>query len=82
MMHVDRSLYFPPVAGDVSVSTKFAMPVSLTPLANDVSYREASIEPSSIDLDPATAGQQTSMSVAFRRENAQRRSTNLLRRMR
>jgi mannan endo-1,4-beta-mannosidase len=56
-------LYFPPVAGDVSASTKFATPVALTPLANDVSYRGASIEPSSIDLDPATAGQQTSISV-------------------
>jgi mannan endo-1,4-beta-mannosidase len=63
MMHAGRTLYFPPVAGDVSASTNFATSVSLTPLANDVSYRGASIEPGSIDLDPATTGQQTSISV-------------------
>ena len=63
MMRADRSLYFPPVAGDVSASTKFATPVLLTPLSNDVSYRATSIKSGSIDLDPTTPGEQASIDV-------------------
>jgi mannan endo-1,4-beta-mannosidase len=63
MMHADRSLYFPPVAGDVFASTRFATPVSLTPLANDISYLKTSIGAGSIDLDPTTSGVQLSISV-------------------
>lgn len=47
----------PPVADhDVAVA-EFDRPVTLTPAANDVAYR-TTLRPSTIDLDPTTAGQQ------------------------
>jgi mannan endo-1,4-beta-mannosidase len=56
MMQAGRPLYFPPVAGDVAVSTKFATPVSLSPLANDISYKATSIEAGAIALDANVFG--------------------------
>ncbi|GAA0900822.1 hypothetical protein GCM10009557_76860 [Virgisporangium ochraceum] len=47
----------PPVADHDTAVAEFDQPVTLTPAANDVAYR-TSVRASSIDLDPATAGQQ------------------------
>jgi mannan endo-1,4-beta-mannosidase len=54
---------FPPVADNDTVLTDFNTPVTLAPAANDIGYL-AHVLPASIDLDPATAGQQTSVTVA------------------
>ncbi|WP_204002221.1 cellulase family glycosylhydrolase [Virgisporangium aurantiacum] len=52
----------PPVADhDVKV-TEFNQPATLTPAANDVAYR-STVKASTIDLDPATAGQQKTKST-------------------
>jgi mannan endo-1,4-beta-mannosidase len=56
-------LYFPPVADDDTAVTEFNTPVTLTLPANDIAYLWARIIPPSIDLDPAAAGQQTTMVV-------------------
>lgn len=47
----------PPVADHDVAITDFNTPISLNPAANDIGYRTR-VKPSSIDLDPATAGQQ------------------------
>lgn len=57
-------LYFPPVADHDRAVTEFDTPASLNPAANDVAYLWADVAPDSIDLDPATDGQQTSVTVA------------------
>jgi mannan endo-1,4-beta-mannosidase len=54
---------FPPVAGNQAATTPFGQPVSLSPLQNDIAYGTATIVPSTIDLDPNTAGQQTSVTT-------------------
>ncbi|HEX7028311.1 MAG TPA: Ig-like domain-containing protein, partial [Gammaproteobacteria bacterium] len=46
------------------VETEFETPVSLNPSANDIAYLWGDVVPESIDLDPATDGQQTSVTVA------------------
>ena len=53
---------FPPVADNDTATTPFGTPVTFNPAANDIAY-VATVKPSTIDLDPATAGQQTSMAV-------------------
>jgi mannan endo-1,4-beta-mannosidase len=64
MMTGNAALSFAPVADDDVVVTPFGTPVSLNPPANDVAYGGASIVAGSLDLDPAAAGQQTTLSLA------------------
>jgi mannan endo-1,4-beta-mannosidase len=64
MMTVEAPLSFAPVADDDVVVTPFGTPVTLNPPANDVSSGGATIVAASLDLDPATAGQQTTLSLA------------------
>jgi mannan endo-1,4-beta-mannosidase len=59
-----RERLFPPVADDDSAVTEFNIPVTLTPAANDIGYNRASPAIDSIDLDPATAEQQTTRTIA------------------
>jgi mannan endo-1,4-beta-mannosidase len=63
-MTTDRILYFPPVADDDAVEVPFDTAATLTPAANDVAYLGLRPVPSSIDLDPTTAGRQTSLTNA------------------
>ena len=63
MMAAQPTLVFPPVAGDQWAQGAFNAPVTLYPLGNDVAYAGAAIDPASIDLDPNTAGIQTTMAV-------------------
>lgn len=56
--------YFPPVADHDSAETEFDTPASLNPSANDIAYLWGDVAPESIDLDPATDGQQISVAVA------------------
>ena len=64
MMKANRQLVFAPVADVDTAVTEYNTPVSLNPIANDIAYGGASLLPSSLDLDPATAGQQTTATVA------------------
>ena len=63
MMKANRQLVFPPVADVDTAVTEFNTPVMLNPPVNDIAY-QATIVSTSIDLDPATSGQQTTASVA------------------
>jgi len=49
---------FPPVADDDQATTEVDAPVTLAPVANDVTYWFSSLAPGTLDLDPATAGVQ------------------------
>ena len=53
---------FPPVADNDTAATPFGTAVTVKPLANDIAYRGA-VDAKSVDLDPATAGVQTSRTV-------------------
>ncbi len=53
----------PPVANADSTSTQIDTPVSVTVTANDTDA-DGSIDSASVDLDPNTAGQQTTVTVA------------------
>ena len=64
MMKANRQLVFAPVADVDTAVTEYNTPVSLNPIANDIAYGGAGLLPSSLDLDPATAGQQTTATVA------------------
>jgi mannan endo-1,4-beta-mannosidase len=55
--------YFLPVADNDSATTAFDTPVTLNPAANDIAYL-TTVKPDTIDLDPASAGQQTWLTVA------------------
>lgn len=63
MMAANRPLVFPPVADVDTAVTEFNTAVTLNPPANDIAYGGATVVPGSLDLDPATAGQQTTLSV-------------------
>ena len=63
MMAAGQPLVFPPVADDDTAVTDFDIPVTLSPLDNDITYDDASLIPGTIDLDPLTDGQQTVVSV-------------------
>jgi len=52
-----------PVADNDGAVTAFETPVTLAPAENDIAYR-TSVRASSIDLDPAVAGQQRAKTVA------------------
>jgi mannan endo-1,4-beta-mannosidase len=60
LRHGQRSR--PPVADHDAVQTLRDEAVTLSPAANDIAYRTR-IKPSTIDLDPAAAGQQTTAAV-------------------
>lgn len=62
MMNQDAILEFAPVADDNVVTTKFNKATVLNATANDVAY-SASIVTGSVDLDPMTAGQQSTLSI-------------------
>ncbi|WP_051366850.1 cellulase family glycosylhydrolase [Hamadaea tsunoensis] len=53
----------PPVADDDTAVTPFDTPATLRPLANDVAYRTY-LRVASLDLDPATAGIQSTATLA------------------
>jgi mannan endo-1,4-beta-mannosidase len=63
MMVADRRLTFPPVADHDTAITEFETPVQLDPPVNDIAYGRATVVRSSLDLDPATAGQQTTRAL-------------------
>ncbi len=63
MMAANTPLSFPPVADNQWATTPYNHPVTLSPTQNDVAYAGLAIDPSTTDLDPATPGQQTSISV-------------------
>ncbi len=52
-----------PVARDDSASTGYNTPVTLNPIANDTPGAGASLDPSTLDLDPATPGIQDRVTV-------------------
>jgi mannan endo-1,4-beta-mannosidase len=56
--------YFAPVADDDPVKVEFGQPATLTPVANDIGYQGATVVASTIDLDPATPGQQKTLAAA------------------
>src|SRR5450756_2818920 len=49
---------FPPVADNDAAVTEFETPVDVSILANDIAY-QARLKTSSVDVDPAMPGQQT-----------------------
>jgi mannan endo-1,4-beta-mannosidase len=53
----------PPVADNDEAVTEFELPVTLSPAANDIAYFGATVLPGTIDLDPATPNQQTTVTV-------------------
>lgn len=63
MMNANRRMTFPPVADDDSAVTAFNTAVTLNPPANDITYGGATLKMNSLDLDPSTAGKQTTLSV-------------------
>jgi mannan endo-1,4-beta-mannosidase len=64
MMAANRPLVFAPVADVDTAVTEFNTPTTLNPPANDIAYGGAAVVPGSLDLDPAAAGQQTTLAVA------------------
>lgn len=64
MMKANQPLTFPPVADVDTAVTEFNTSVILDPPTNDITYGGATIVLNSLDLDPATAGQQTTLLVA------------------
>lgn len=54
-----RDPAFPPVADHDTVVAEFGTAVTLNPPANDITYGRTTLVRESIDLDPATAGQQS-----------------------
>ena len=63
MMAANQALALPPVAGDQWAQDFFNAPVTLNPLANDIAFGGATINPASIDLDPNTPGVQSTVTV-------------------
>jgi mannan endo-1,4-beta-mannosidase len=56
--------YFPPVADNDAVTTDFDTPATLALPANDIAYLGAEVKADTVDLDPATTGRQTALTVA------------------
>ncbi len=54
--------YFPPVADNDVATTAFGTPVTVTPAANDIAYSGA-VRATTIDLDPGSTGQQSTLVV-------------------
>jgi mannan endo-1,4-beta-mannosidase len=62
-MAANRELVFPPVADDDAAVTEFQTPVGLDPPANDIAYGGGAVVRGTLDLDPSTAGVQTTRTV-------------------
>ncbi|WP_327003835.1 cellulase family glycosylhydrolase [Dactylosporangium sp. NBC_01737] len=60
LRHGQRSR--PPVADHDTAQTLREEPVTVSPATNDIAYR-TKVKPSTIDLDPAVAGQQTTVTL-------------------
>lgn len=60
-MQTGRVLGFPPVADDDAVEGAFGATATFQPTANDVGYLGRKIVSSTIDLDPAVSGRQTTL---------------------
>jgi len=56
---------FDPVADHDRATTPNNTPVTLNVTANDVTYQHVPLDPDSVDLDPATPGQQTEITTPF-----------------
>jgi mannan endo-1,4-beta-mannosidase len=64
IMAADSPSVFPPVADHEEAVTEFETPVTFTPAANDIAYGEGNaVVPATIDLNPSSAGQQTTVSM-------------------
>lgn len=64
MMIADSPIVFLPVADHDVAVTEFETAVTLDPAANDIAYGDGNaVVPETIDLDPSTDGQQTTVSV-------------------
>ena len=59
-----KGLMFPPVADDDEATVPFNTAVTLHATANDITYWGVALEPRTLDLDPATAGRQTTLTTA------------------
>jgi mannan endo-1,4-beta-mannosidase len=64
MMRANQPMTFAPVADNDSAVVEFNSPATLNPAANDIAYGGATVQSNTIDLDPASAGQQTTKAVA------------------
>lgn len=56
--------YFPPSADVDTATTEFNTPATVSILANDVTWAGRTLKKKSVDLDPTTAGRQTTFTVA------------------
>ncbi len=65
LMRFQPPFDFSPVADDDRVATPENLPVTLSPLSNDITYGGATLVPASIDLDPAALGQQAQLATGF-----------------
>ncbi|MGA3187796.1 MAG: cellulase family glycosylhydrolase [Bryobacteraceae bacterium] len=63
IMAANAEQTFAPVAGYRWATTPFGQSATLDVLFNDVAFGSAKIDPTTIDLDPNTPGQQTSFAV-------------------
>jgi mannan endo-1,4-beta-mannosidase len=63
MMRLRGPFAFPPVADHDTAEVDFGGGATLAATANDVTYRNVPLLPDSLDLDPATPGQQTEMTT-------------------
>ena len=59
-MDAGQAQYFPPIADDDEYKTDFQTALTMSPQLNDVAFLTSKLDASTIDLDPATDGQQTS----------------------
>jgi mannan endo-1,4-beta-mannosidase len=64
MMAANRAMPFAPVAGFQWAVGSYNSPVTLNPVGNVAVFGNSTINSASIDLDPNTSGQQTSLTVA------------------
>ena len=62
-MAANAMLPLQPVAGDQWATAAANTGVTLSPLDNDIAYNDATIDPSSINLNPTATSRQTSMTV-------------------
>ena len=63
MMKANHALQFAPVAGNDSATTEADTAITVNLFPNDITYGKAKLVPASVDLDPATAGIQTTASA-------------------
>ena len=56
--------HFPPVADNDTATAAFNTPAAVNVTANDIAYNGATINTRTVDLDPATAGRQATVTTA------------------